>query len=352
MTREQVQKKAVDIITQYNCHGIIEVYMRVGKSKIAIETILANKKNISSILWVTNEKGLRDNGIPEQILTWGNQELLDKCDIKLYGALNKLKKSYDFVILDECQHLTLGNVKYFKSQAKMPHVLAMTGFMPKDKEKLEILHSVLNLNLLFTYTHEEAIKDKIVSDYQINILMINLSAKEQEEHKSINKLLEIAITGNNKNWIKHVRIARQRFLHSLPSKVKVAKELLKQNETERIICFSPTKKIAEEISPAFFHSTSSSLAYNNFQTNISNILSAVSKGSTGHTFKEMGGIILLGADNNQNGLLSQKIARSFIWRKDYTAQIYILIAAGTQEEIWLKNGLSSYNVSKVKTKTI
>ena len=62
----------------------------------------------------------------------------------------------------------------------------------------------------------------------------------------------------------------------------------------------------------------------------------------------MDGVILMGADSNQNGILSQKMARSFVWRKDYVSQIYILVAAGTQEEVWLRKSLEPYDMNKVE----
>jgi superfamily II DNA or RNA helicase len=295
---------------------------------------------------------------------WAPKSVLAKTEFKLYTALNKLKKQYDFIVLDECQSVTPANAEYFKRLPKMPHILAMTGFLSKDQVKKDILEKDLGLKILFKYGHTDAINDKLVSDYKINVMMVNLSKKkdyhvktktrdymtsEESKYADIGRLINQAQAQRNSGWNKSLRIERQRFLHSLPSKIDIAKNLLFHNKMDRFICFSPTKKVAEEISDFYFHSGSEDdKNYQAFQNETNNVLSVVNKVSTGHTFHNMDGVILMGADSNQNGILSQKMARSFVWRKDYVSQIYILVAAGTQEEVWLRKSLEPYDMNKVE----
>jgi hypothetical protein len=66
--RKEIQKKATDTILENNCHGIIEIYMRVGKTKIGIDVIKAIGDKAKSVLWVTDEKKLRDEGLPEEFV--------------------------------------------------------------------------------------------------------------------------------------------------------------------------------------------------------------------------------------------------------------------------------------------
>jgi hypothetical protein len=362
--RKEIQKKATDTILENNCHGIIEIYMRVGKTKIGIDVIKAIGDKAKSVLWVTDEKKLRDEGLPEEFVKWAPKSVLAKTEFKLYTALNKLKKQYDFIVLDECQSVTPANAEYFKRLPKMPHILAMTGFLSKDQVKKDILEKDLGLKILFKYGHTDAINDKLVSDYKINVMMVNLSKKkdyhvktktrdymtsEESKYADIGRLINQAQAQRNSGWNKSLRIERQRFLHSLPSKIDIAKNLLFHNKMDRFICFSPTKKVAEEISDFYFHSGSEDdKNYQAFQNETNNVLSVVNKVSTGHTFHNMDGVILMGADSNQNGILSQKMARSFVWRKDYVSQIYILVAAGTQEEVWLRKSLEPYDMNKVE----
>ena len=261
--REEVQEEIVKKVLENNCHGIIEVYMRVGKTKIGIDIIKKIGDKAKSILWVTDEKKLRDEGLPKEFALWAPKKIIYKTDFKLYTALNKLKKEYDFVVLDECQSVTPANAEYFKRLFKMPHILAMTGFLSKDQVKKDILQKDLGLTTLFKYSHTDAIKDKLVSDYRINVLMVNLSGKkdydvktatksyttsEELKYRDTGRLINQAQAQRNSGWEKSLRIERQRFLHSLPSKVDIAKNLLFQNQMKRFICFSPTKKVAEEIS--------------------------------------------------------------------------------------------------------
>lgn len=362
--REEIQQIAVEKVTSNNYHGIVEIYMRVGKTKIGIDVIKKAGENAKSILWVTDEKKLRDEELPKEFLLWKAKKELAKTEFKLYTALNKLKKQYDLIILDECQSVTPANAEYFKRLVKMPRVLAMTGFLSKDQVKKDILEKDLGLSILFRYGHEDAIRDKLVSDYKIHVMMVNLSKKkdyhvktktrdymtsEESKYTDIGRLINQAQAQRNSGWNKSLRIERQRFLHSLPSKIDIAKNLLFQNQMNRFICFSPTKKVAEKISDHYFHSGSEDdKNYQAFQDETSNVLSVVNKVSTGHTFHNMDGVILMGADSNQNGILSQKMARSFVWREGYTSQIYILVAAGTQEEVWLRKSLEPYDMNKVE----
>lgn len=359
--RAQIQKEAIAAIMTNYWSGILCIYMRVGKSKIIIDAL--NKQTVfGSALWVTDKVNLRDVKIPEEFDKWGAKHLLSKVDIICSVSLHKVTKDYDIIIYDELQNITELSMTYFRTRTKPYLLLGMTGFLPKGKEKKELLKE-LGLKVIYEYGQDQAIADDIIADFRITVMSIPLSKKkdilikrkklpdyytsEELHYNQFDKMINIAQAQRNFAWAKSVRINRQRFLHSLGSKISVVKNYLAAHPDERYLIFNPTKKVADQTCQYVHYNKPKIDSYDDFQDEKINHMSVVQKVSTGDTFYNMDGTIHMGADSNLNGIFSQKGARAFMYREDYVANMIMLIALGTQEEVWLKSSLEPYDKSKI-----
>ena len=58
--------------------------------------------------------------------------------------------------------------------------------------------------------------------------------------------------------------------------------------------------------------------------------------------------IIVQADSNKSGGFIQKLARSLLLQKDYTASIWVITLQGSQDEVWVTNALAELDSSKIE----
>ena len=363
-TRDQIQQEIVQVILDNNFRGLLEVTQRTGKTKVIIDSLVGITRKVLGykILWVTNEAHLRDVVLPAEFQKWKAEYLLHNVDFLHWRSLGKHQEEYDFIILDEIQHITEKAYEYFKRITNSPNIIGMTGQLPQDIDKKKLIKEGLRLSLLYRYSKDEGVEDEVIADYNIKVMLVPLSTKkdvyvpsrnyytsEQARYNGLTKLINKATSEGNYKWAMNLRVNRQKFLHGLESKKNLVKSMLADMQNDKLLVFCPTKAITQEVCDYYFHSSGGQKSYDSFQNDEIKHLAVVEKVSTGHTFHNMSGSILMGVDSNQNGGLSQKAARCMVFRKGYTADLYFLVAAGTQEESsWLPKTLKSFNSSKVE----
>lgn len=363
--RAKIQKEAVDSILRGSFNGSLLVSQRVGKTKIVIDSLkffLKTHKKYK-VLWVTPSTKLRDEDIPSEFIKWKAKSLLRRVNIVCWASLNKEDMpKYNLVILDEVQKISIGNSsKLVKNRPE--YVLGMTGTYPEDEEKVNVLKNLGLDRVLYDYSLNNAVEDKILADYQANVIYFPLNSKDKElvvktkkaEFKTTEKK-RYEYFRNTINAIRYsgkdaffMQLAKQRFLHTLPRKEQIVKELLNNKlKNKKTLIFCSTKAQAERLCKNVFHSTSGDKAYNQFQKDEIKHLAVVNIVSMGYTFQNMDAAILLTPNNNKNGLFSQKASRIFIRRDNYIAQLYIPVAIDTSEEKWVKGSLKQLSDNKIK----
>ncbi len=359
-TRDEIQAGITSSILEHDFNCLIEVTQRTGKTKLVIDAL--KQLEPGNILWVTNEKDLAEVKLPQEFRDWGAKHLLPNTTFMHWRSLGREKNTYKYIVLDEIQAITELSYEYFNTHS-CSHILGMTGQLPEAKEKKELIKQGLQLPLVYRYSKDEAVKDKVIADYKINVIQIPLSTvknlkvvtkkvtymtSELKRYTGITAAIDRAKEEQNWKLMQNLSIARQRFLHSMPSKVTYCRDLLANKQDEKLLIFCPTKAVTQEVCNTYFHSSGGKKNYDLFQEDKLNHLSVVNKVSTGHTFHNMNGSIMMGLDNNQNGNLSQKAARCMVFREGYKAELYFLVAKNTQEEdVWLPKTLASFNKSKI-----
>ena len=118
-------------------------------------------------------------------------------------------------------------------------------------------------------------------------------------------------------------------------------------EGKRLI-FTSNIAQAEELSEDVYHSKTTDEGLIKFQNGQILKLALVNKGGTGATYKKVDHLILTQVDSDNNGLTSQKIARTLLKQEDYQAVIWVIVLDDTQDTIWLKSALKNFDKNKIK----
>lgn len=102
MNREEVRN---EILRMNNPNILCELPTSFGKSKIAIELLCSRVNTGSKILIVIPRNVLIDNW-KDEFIKWGHEEYLPCLTFVTYVSFPKKAGEWDFVIFDECHHLS------------------------------------------------------------------------------------------------------------------------------------------------------------------------------------------------------------------------------------------------------
>lgn len=364
--REEITKNILSKIEKGSKIRLI-LAPRFGKTKIAINII--KKLKPESILWVSPDKKLIEEDIPNEFIKWRAKSYIKKLKLSTWSSLKKVTGKFDLIILDEEHKVTETNTKNLLNKKLVSNTLiSMTGTKSEDFSKKEI-YKKLDLKILEDFRITKAVDHDILSDYDLNVVKVNMSSKKDTlityniknkgkviENKSFytseidsynylnNKLRKAIESGKNKD-IKFFVLARLRKIAKSPSKIKVVKSLLKILKG-RILIFSQFQETAEEISEYFYHGNSGEENLLKFQNNEIQKLSLVNKGGTGYTYKKVDHVILVQSDSDKNGTSTQKIARALLKQKGHTTKIWILVLNNTQDEKWSRSLIEKFHPEK------
>lgn len=356
LTKFQVDaQKAIDTTKK----SLLLKSIRSGKTLMMLDYI--HSRGYKKVLWLVPDSNIRDKALVEEITKWKFRNL--SIQALCYNSLKKFEKTkWDLVVLDEVQKLT---PNYYKSLALIHYdkLVAMTGTIPNKKEKKELLFDILGLNLVYQFTTDMAVIEKIVAPYKINIIKEPLSnidnvlikykknnkefsfyTSEKKRYYYLSEKIDITMGASRKMML---ALERMRFLNTLDSKIYFIKRYLKENNSKRLLIFVATREMAEKISEYVYHGTTTSKYYDMFAKKQINHLILVEKGGVGHTYLDLDGC-LLATINSSNTIIQQKIFRTILFRDNYIANIDILVSKDTIQEKWLEKSLYDLNNLNIK----
>lgn len=339
-----------------NC--LIEKSIRSGKTLTLLDYIKNNK--FKKVLWVVPDAEIRDNKLPDEAKKWkiSFKNITPIC----YQSIHKYKNTkWDLIILDEVQKLSLTNYNDISTMT-YNKLIAMTGTVPNNYLKKELLFDKLKLTVVYKFTVDDAVNSGDVSPYKINILEQPLDSKknikveytdkktkqkkvfytsESDSYDYISYKLDLA-SGLNK---KMLGLRRMRILNEFNSKINFIKNYIAKNSNKRLLIFVSNQKMAEECSKYIYHSKTDSTWYDKFQNKEINHLVLVEKGATGHTYKDLDGCLLT-AINSEN-TIQQKIFRTILFRPNYVANIDVLISKDTIQKPWILNAFKNLDPKNI-----
>jgi superfamily II DNA or RNA helicase len=356
--KSRIQKEIVDSLED-KPHGRLILAPRVGKTKVAIDIIKKSKP--TSILWVTPSSKLADEDIPAEFDLWGAKKYKAKLTTVTWMSLAKSIGYFDIIILDEEQFATENNMQnLLNGMLKSEHIISMTGTASKHDHKKDI-YKRLNLEVLVDLSINQAVDMKLLANYKIKVVEVDMSTKKVLEagnkdkrfmtsefanYSYLHNMAQQSIFQGRSDRTFRI-LSRMRAIKNSNSKTEAAKWLINHLEGKKLI-FSATIAQAEELCEHRYHSKTDNIDLQKFLQGEIEEIAMVNAGGTGFTYKELDHLILTQTDSDKNGLTSQKISRTLLDQKDYEATIWILSLIGTQDEKWVESVLANFDKTKIE----
>jgi superfamily II DNA or RNA helicase len=356
--RNQIQQQATQKICQNNFRGIINVAPRVGKSKIVCDAINILKVP-QSILITVPYNSIMDS--------WSKE--LEKWNVNIPIAIinqRSLAKEtdlnmYDIIICDEVH--TLSSSQVATLQEFNGPILGVSGSISKETEKE--LKQELGLKTIFKYTLEEAIRDNIVANYEINLVPVTLDntnkyieagSKDAKfmttEYLNYQYLTEQfnkfkrAAWNNSKMEAVKMQYASKRadLIYKSRTKIEAVSKIIAK--FDRCLIFTARTETADKLGSGY-HSKSSSDVLDNFMSGETNKLAVCEMTNMGITFPNLKIGIFHQMKSSEESAI-QKVMRMCNLEDDSIAQIYITYYANTVDEEWVKKALIGLDPDKIK----
>jgi len=263
---------------------------------------------------------------------------------------------FDLVIIDEIHLLSEAQIEAAK-ELHGDHLLGLTGTLSSQTE--ETLGLELNLPVVATYSIEQAIKEGVITDYEIRVISVALDNKVENNYKgkwkSEKKQFDaygwvIDQMERQRKSTMFLRLARMRIVQNSLAKLNKTKELLAKHKDERILVFCGVTKIADALDIPVYHSKAGDKqVFEDFASGKGNHLAVVKIGNTGVTYKPLNRVIINYFDSNAENL-AQKINRCMAMEyntPDKKAHIYIICSTEEVEKKWLRKALEFFDSKKI-----
>ena len=357
-TKTDIQTEALAIIGDKQVSGV-EIVMGVGKTLIGIKHMARNYTNIKKFLVVAPKKTIFESW-EDDIDDFNFNYLRPHIDYSTYRSLTKHDFDYDCIYLDECHSLKASHNKWLYEYIQQGGViLGLTGTYPTTATSEKGKMCNYYTPLVYQYDIIQAIKDKILNNYEIYVHELELNKKptidktgkhgdfqtsEMSDYTYWTGRIEDSTPGQERQMM---HIQRMKHMQTFNTKVEYAKHLLGVQKKKTII-FANTKNQADELNIYSFHSGNPDSKKNleNFKNGVIKRLSAVEQLNEGVTIPKLKiGIILHSYANNRKA--AQKIGRLLRLNPRETAKIHILCYADTVDKTWVTNALAQFDQTKI-----
>jgi len=352
--RDQRQQEFADVFLEHGEFGILNLCPRFGKIYTTINILEKLDKNINILIAYPDLK------IKDSWETDFKSRKYKNTNITYTTHLSIKKHTdthFDLVILDEVHLLSEAQIEAVK-ELKCISMLGLTGTLSKHTEIT--LRSELQLNVLATYTIEQAIEEGVITDYEITVVSVPLDNKRLNDYKGKKRTEKKQFDSyawvidqlerQNKSTM-FLRLARMRIIQNSIAKMEKTRELLAAHKDERILVFCGLTKIADELGIPVYHSKAGEKdVFENFANGEGNHLAVVKIGNTGVTYKPLNRVIINYFDSNGENL-AQKIMRCTAMEydnQDKKSHIYIICSDEPVERKWLKSALDMFEKDKIK----
>lgn len=352
--RDKRQLEFAQVFLDHGEFGILNLCPRFGKIHTTINILEKMDKDINILIAYPDIK--IKNAWEEHFVArkYKNSNMT-------YTTHMSLKKHtggvFDLVVLDEIHLLSEAQIEAVK-ELKCVSVLGLTGTLSASTE--QTLGTELKLPVLATYSIEQAIKEGVVTDYEITVVGVPLDNVTKNNYKGKLKtekqqfdaygwvIDQLERTGKSTMFL---RLARMRVIQNSIAKLAKTKALLAKHKDDRILVFCGLTKIADSIGIPVYHSKAGDKQiFEDFATGKGNHLAVVKIGNTGVTYKPLNRVIINYFDSNAENL-AQKINRCMAMEyntPDKKAHVYIVCSTEDVERKWLKKALEFFDKDKIK----
>lgn len=332
----------------------------VGKSLLVIKHMNAVLHQFSMFLIAIPRVALKKNW-EDEIIKHGYKHLIPHVHFTTYRSLHKLKKSFDWIYLDEC-HNFKSDLHFETIDLLSKKAFAITGTFI-DKDDFNYTRFTMKFPTIYEYTTMQSINDNVLNDYRIIIHKIPLSKSirvnsytvgflpEDKAYLAVNSSVVTAERNRRYNSLQQLRIIRMKMVQNAMSKVLYAKELAEHLKKKTII-FTESTIHADKVCRHSYHTKNSKIKnesnFNKFVSGEILQLSAVSQLNEGINVPDLEEQIILHSYANTIKA-KQRICRNLRLGADTNriAYIHILMYTNTVDEGWVKKALSEFDNSKI-----
>lgn len=351
MTREEVQKAAVNAAIANKYRGLIDVSPRTGKSKLTLD-ILKTLDYSNKILITVPYNSIIESWESE-ILKWNytgnNIKIINK-----RGLSKEDLSIYNLIIVDEIHDLSDNESACLYEANKT--ILGLTGSLGEDNRKS--LKRNLGLKIIYKYSIEEAINDGIISDFKVNLHYVELDNKiknieygtkakpmvgtELEAYKWFTGQFErfkvLSYSNPSLNVIKMKYAGKRReIIYKSINKLAKSKELIK--ELNYCLIFTGLIETANKLSKNTYTSKSKGTELEDFKSGKIKKLAVIAMSSMGVTLLKLKNVVCHQLQSTEE-LAMQKLLRAMNLDGDKIANIDIVIAKNTVDEDWMNKALN------------
>ena len=299
--RSQLQEDFADKAVKYlkkEKRGYLDVAMRFGKVRTSLHTI--NKLKCKKILVLYPDLKIKDSwtgdlaklGLPEDNYTFSH-----------YMSVKKCTDRYDMIVIDEFPEMSdkqLENTKELINKLNC-YVLGLSGTVSEESAKLA--QNELNMKEIIKYSAEDAIRDGIISNYQVTVHSVPLDNVKKYLKNSKGDSITEYIKYQNFNYViesnkrkgvnnKFIYINRNNLVKNSISKNIYIKNLISKLKG-RVLVFVGSIKAAEKLKIPVFHSKIKDLQeFEDFKSGKTKQLAVIGIGGSGVTYLSLSHLII------------------------------------------------------------
>jgi hypothetical protein len=343
--------------THYKKGGILYLCARFGKIRTAC--IIMQKRGFPKTLIGYPDKPVKDAWI---------QEFKDigfdasNIHFSTHVSLEKVEGEWDLVILDEV-HLLSERQRQATGKLQTKEILGLTGTMTENTE--EDLRFDLDLQVIENghYPIHQAIKEGVITDYEITVVKVPLDTKELIYTSKGKKITEKRLF-DNVTWVldnkadeldrltvRNLRFKRMRIIQNSVAKLKATQWILKKSPEERILVFCGVTAIADQLGcPSYHNKSKEKHLFDAFASGEGNHMAVCKLGNTGVTYRPLNRVVVNYFDSNGENL-AQKIQRCMAMEYNNLSKKskITLISSNEPTELkWLWGALEFFDPEKVK----
>jgi len=344
--------------------GILHISMGVGKTKIAIDLINTDSKT----LVVAPFTSVLDSW-KEEFIKWNKSDA--NVVYTTTASLGKhTKNTFDLVVLDEIHLYSINQL----SKVPSGRLLGLTGTL-SDSSVAEIREQ-LNLNVIFTYDIERAIRDGIIADYRVKVVEVSLddtykyieggtklkpfltTEKAQYDYltKQFNqiKFAEWNAIGSDKKKYALIKMQfaskRAKLIYSCKSKLNAASRIINNYPEDRLLVFTTLTDSANQLCEHQYHSKADKKNLDRFSNGEIDKLAVVNMANVGLNIKPLHRAVVHQFQSSEE-TAQQRMGR--LLRLEYNnpekiAVIHVICAVNTVDEDWVKSALKNVPKSKLE----
>lgn len=353
--RDIRQQQFADMWLERGKFGILNLAPRFGKIRVAIN--IMEKIKPSSVLIAYPDLKIKKSW-EDDFKKWNY--IPSKIAFTTFLSLNKHENNkFDLVIIDEIHLLSEAQIETCKVIfLGNNHILGLTGTLSSWSQK--VLRDELNLPVVARYSIEMAIREKILPDYEINIVKVPLDnitlqqfgKKKLTEKKRFDQLMWVANREKQENGevpffinLKIIDLLRKSI-----SRNDMTKKLIARFNNERLLIFCGLTDIADNLGIPSYHSKSEDEElWQRFLKGEEKHMAVVKIGNSGVTYMPLNKVIINHYDSNCENM-TQRVNRCMSMEYDNPekkAVIYIIAIDEKKELDWLNKALSMFDKHKI-----